>query len=150
MIGWLLDTHIVSALASPSGAPSVKSWASTQHEQRMFVSVLTLAEIDKGIHNLEPDHPDRSRYAVARDALATRFADRILSVDDAVICRWGAISGEVKRQTGHAPSVIDTMLAATAVEHHLILVTRNAKDIRHSGAVIFDPWEDDPSLFPLT
>jgi predicted nucleic acid-binding protein len=150
VIGWLLDTHIVSALASPNGAPSVKSWASAQPEQRMFLSVLTLAEIDKGIYNLEPDHPDRSRYAAARDALAARFADRILSVDNAVIYRWGIISGEVKRRIGHAPSVVDTMLAATAIEHDLILATRNVKDTRHSGAVIFNPWEDDPSLFPLT
>jgi predicted nucleic acid-binding protein len=148
--GWLLDTHIVSALASPTGAPSVKTWASAQPEHRTFLSVLTLGEFDKGINNLEPDHPDRSRYMAARDALAHRFGDRLLSVDDKVVYRWGGISGEVKRRTGQAPPVIDTLLAATAIEHDLCLVTRNVKDTRHSGAAIFNPWEDDPSQFPLT
>lgn len=149
MKGWLLDTHVVSALASPGGAPTVKAWASGQPEHRMFLSVLTLAEYDKGIHNIEPDHPDRSRYMAARDALAHRFGDRLLSVDDAIVFRWGEISGDVKRRVRQAPSVIDTLLAATAIEHDLFLVTRNVKDTRHSGAVIFNPWEDDPSHFPL-
>lgn len=115
----------------------------------MFLSVLTLAEYDKGIHNLEPDHSDRSRYMAARDALARRFADRLLSVDDAVVFRWGMISGDVKRHTRQAPPVIDTLLAATAIEHDLFFVTRNVKDTRLSGAAIFNPWEDDPSRYPL-
>ena len=150
MRGWLLDTHVVSALAHPSGAPSVKAWATGQLEHRMFLSVLALAEYDKAIHSLEPDHPDRSRYMAARDALAHRFSDRLLSVDDAIVYRWGVISGDVKRRVRQAPPVIDTLLAATAIEHDLFLVTRNVKDMRHSGAVIFNPWEDDPSRFPLT
>ena len=150
MKGWLLDTHIVSALANPNGAPSVKAWAVAQPENRMFLSVLTLAEYDRGIHNLEPDHPDRSRYIGARDALAGRFRGRILSVDDDVVLRWGVISGEVKRRTRQSPPVIDTLLAATAIEHVLFLVTRNIKDTRDSGAAVFNPWEDDPAHFPLT
>src|SRR3546814_14602477 len=85
----------------------------------MFLSVLALAEFDKGIHNLEPDHPDRSRYMAARDALAHRFSDRLLSVDDAIVFRWGVISGDVKRRTRQAPPVIDTFLAATAIEPDL-------------------------------
>lgn len=150
MKGWLLDTHVLSAVANPNGAPSVKAWATAQPEHQMFLSVLALAEYDKSIHNLEPDYPDRSRYIAARDALAKRFSDRLLSVDDAIVYRWGAISGEVKRRTGQAPPVIDTLLAATAIEHDLFLVTRNIKDIRHSGAVIFNPWEDEQARFPLT
>lgn len=149
MIGWLLDTHVISALINPDGAPSVKGWAAGQAEDRMFISVVTLAEYDKGIHNLEPSHADRSRYTAARDALEGRFAGRILSLDDAIVRRWGQISGTVKRETKHAPPVIDTLLAATALEHQLFLVTRNTKDVRRSGAAIFNPWEDDPADFPL-
>lgn len=150
MKGWLLDTHVVAALASPNGAPSVKAWAKGQPEHRMFLSVLTLAEFDKGIHNLEPEHPDRSRYAAARDALADRFRERVISVNDAIVLRWGVISGEVKRRTKVSPPVIDTLLAASAIEHGLFFVTRNLKDTQQSGAVIFNPWEDDPARFPLT
>nr|WP_246665258.1 hypothetical protein [Rhizobium tropici] len=66
-----------------------------------------------------------------------------MSLDDTIVRRWGRISGEVKRDSGQAPPVIDTMLAATAIEHDLYLVIRNAKDAQPSGAVIFDPWNDD-------
>ena len=150
MKGWLLDTNVVTALASPNGAPSVKAWAYGQPEHRMYLSVLALAEFDTSIHNLEPDHPDRSRYMAARDALAHRFKNRLLSVDDPVVYRWGAIAGDVKRRIGHAPAVVDTLMAATAIQHDLILATRNMKDTKDSGAVIFNPWTDDPSQFPLT
>lgn len=150
MRGWLLDTNVIATLINPNGAPTVKAWAMAQPEEALYLSVLTLGEYDKGIHNLGNDHPHRSRYAAARDALEARFAARILPVSDAVVRRWGRISGAVKRDTGHAPSVIDTMLAATAMEYELFLSTRNVRDVSSSGAAIFNPWEDDPGEFPLS
>jgi predicted nucleic acid-binding protein len=150
VIGWLLDTNVIAALINPNGAPSVKSWAATQSEDLLFISILTLGEYDKGIYNLPVDHAERSRYIAARDALEGRFKGRIMSVDDNIVRQWGKISGYVKRRTGHAPSVIDTLLAATAIENELFLVTRNTKDVQFSGAAIFNPWEDDPSAFTLT
>jgi len=150
VIGWLLDTNVIAALINPNGAPSVKSWAAAQDEERMFISVLTLAEYDKGIENLPEDDQNRYRYAAARDALEERFSERVLSLSDAAVRRWGLISGRVKLRTGHAPSVVDTMLAATAIEHNLYLATRNVKDTRFSGAAVFDPWTSDPGQFPLS
>lgn len=149
MKGWLLDTNVVAALITPSGGSRVKRWAAEQDEETMFLSVLTLGEYDKGIHNLDAGHSERSRYIAARDALEVRFTTRVLYVSDPVIRRWGEISGSIKRTTGHAPSVIDTMMAATAIEHSLFLVTRNVKDVRGSGAAFFNPWKDDSSQFPL-
>jgi hypothetical protein len=67
--------------------------------------------------------------------MEVRFADRLLPLTDATVRRRGAVSGEVKRQTGQSPSVIDTLLA---------LVTRNLRDVRHSGATLFNPWEASP------
>lgn len=150
MRGWLLDTNVVAALINPQGAPSVKSWVAGQEEETFFISVLTLGEYDRGIHNLPDGHAERPRYVAARDALAERFGDRVLSLSDDVVRRWGRDSGEVKRASGHAPPVIDTMLAATALEHDLYLVTRNVKDTRPSGATVFDPWNDDAAMFPLS
>lgn len=146
----MLDTHTVSALANPNGAPRVKAWATLQHEHRLFLSVLTLAEYDQGIHRLEPYHPDRAHYIAARDALAHRFRGRILSVGDAIVFRSSVIAGEVMRRTKRSPPLIDALLAATAIEHDLFLVTRNVKEAQHSGAVVFNPWEDDPARFLLT
>lgn len=150
MRGWLLDTNVVAALINPQGGPSVKAWAAGQEEETFHISVLTLAEYDKGIHNLADDHADRPRYMAARDALAERFGRRILSLGDETVRRWGRISGEVKRGSGHAPPVIDTMLAATAIEHELYLATRNLKDTRPTGAMVFDPWNDDAQMFPVS
>jgi len=150
VIGWLLDTNVIAALINPNGAPSVKRWAAGQDEDRFFISILTLGEYDKGIENLPAEDENRYRYAAARDALEDRFGGRTLSVSDPIVRRWGAISGRVKLATGHAPPVIDTILAATAIEHNLYLATRNVKDTHASGAAIFDPWQDDPGRFPLS
>ncbi len=150
MIGWLLDTNVISALINPNGAPLVKTWAGANDENTFFISILTLAEYDKDIENLPPGELNRYRYMDARDTLAERFSGRILSLDDSVVRRWGMLSGRVKRENGQAPPVIDTLLAATAIEYDLYLVTRNIKDMRHSGAAIFDPWNDNAGRFPLS
>jgi toxin FitB len=125
VIGWLLDTNVISTIINPNGAATVKAWAATQNQSRCFLSMLALAEYDKGIHDLPDDHPNRPRFIAARDRLVARFAGRIVSVGDAVVRRWGVISGDHKRLTGVA-------------------------DVRASGAQIFDPWMDDPANFPLS
>lgn len=149
MKGWLLDTNVIASLIAANGAPSVKQWARAVNERDLFISILTLGEYDKGIANLPADHGDAARYSAARDALEARFAGRILSLEDPIVRRWGAISGRVKRGTGHPPPVIDTLLAATAIEADLYLVSRNSKDLSNSGAAVFDPWRDDLAQFPL-
>ena len=149
MKGWLLDTNVIASLIAPNGAPSVKSWARGVDERDLFLSILTLGEYDKGIANLPADDANAGRYIAARDALEARFYGRVLSLDDAIVRRWGTISGRVKRETGHSPPVIDTLLAASAIESELYLVSRNSRDLAASGAVIFDPWKDDLAKFPL-
>ena len=149
MKGWLLDTNVVASLIAPGGAPSVKAWAAGQPEGLLHLSVLTLGEYDKGIHNLADDHPDRARYIGAGDAMAARFEGRVLPVGDAVVRRWGRLSGAIRRDTGHPPPVVDTLVAATAMEHELYLVTRNTRDVLLTGAALFDPWRDDAADFPV-
>ncbi len=150
MIGWLLDTNVIASLMAANGAPSVKAWTATQDEHRLFISTLTLAEIDKGIHNLPDDHPARPRHVVALAMLEARFAGRVLPLDDATVRRWGRLSGAILRTTGRAPSVVDSLLAATALEHDLHLATRNVRDIAETGASVFNPWTDDATRFPVT
>jgi toxin FitB len=139
---WLLDTNVIAELANPLGAARVREWAAAQDERRLYLSILVLGEYEKGLSNLPEDSTLRPRVEAALAALERRFAGRLLSVSDAVVRRWGTISGATKRATGQSPPVIDTMLAATALEHELTLVTRNIRDVRHSGAVVFDPWTE--------
>jgi predicted nucleic acid-binding protein len=147
--GWLLDTNVIASLAAVAGAPGVKAWAASQDEASLFLSVLTLAEYDQGIHRLPDADPRRARYAAGLDAIQARFAGRILPVSDAVVRRWGALSGRIRRDVGHPPSVVDTLLAATAIEARLYFVTRNTRDVQHAGVAVFNPWEDDAADFPL-
>ncbi len=144
MKGWLLDTNVVASLIAANGAPSVKAWVAAQDEARLFLSVLTLGEYDKGIAKLADDHPDRARCVTARDQLEARFEGRVLPVSDAVVRRWGLLSGRIHRDAGHPPPVIDTLFAGTALENDLCLVTRNVRDVRRTGAQIFNPWEAEP------
>ncbi len=150
MNGWLLDTNVVSELARSAGNARVVAWAGEQDERRMFLSILTLGEYDKGVHNLAEDSAARARIEAAVAALEARFAGRVLPVSDAIVRRWGRISGAVLRSTGQAPPVINTLFAATAIQHDLCLVTRNVRDVRESGASVFDPWNDDPGIFVLS
>ncbi len=149
MIGWLLDTNVIAEIISAGGSARVKAWAAGQDEATLHLSILTIAEYDKGITNLPDGDERRQVYMTMRDRLAARFAARVLPASDAIVRRWGMISGTVRRDTGHPPPVIDTLLAATALDHDLYLVTRNVRDVRHSGAPIFNPWDDDPFAFPV-
>ena len=143
MNGWLLDTNVIAELTRPHGTIRVQHWAAAQEEDRLFISVLTLGEYDKGLHYLPPDNPLCPRIAAGIAALEVRFAARILTLTGSIVRRWGVISGQTKRLTGQSPPVIDTLLAATAIEHDLCLVTRNVRDVQHSGATLLNPWDGD-------
>ena len=149
MNGWLLDTNVISEMSGARPDAKVAKWLNAQAEHTLFLSILTIAEYRKGIEHLPPGDKLRPRLQRAVSALEGRFSGRILSVTDQIVLRWGAISGEVKRLTGHSPSVIDTLFAATAIEHGLYLATRNVVHAANSGAAIFNPWKDDPARFTL-
>jgi len=119
-------------------------------EGRFFLSVITIAEFDKGIAQLADDDPSRLRHVASRDLTIQRFAGRLLPVTDNIIRCWGVLAGRIKRDTGHPPPVIDTLIAATALEHRLYLVTRNTRDMKFTGALVFNPWDNDPRNFPVT
>lgn len=149
MIGWLLDTNVISELNKRGCARPVEQWFVTQPDERLFLSLLSFGELDKGVYLLDPGDRRRAGLAGLRDALEARFGERVLPVSRGVVRRWGEVTARVKKETGHPPPVIDTFLAATAIEHDLYLVTRNTKDVKLSGAALFNPWEDEPADFPL-
>lgn len=149
MNGWLLDTNVIAEVRGARPDPRVTSWIATQPEHLLYLSILTIAEYQKGIHHLPPGDKRRPRLERSVGALEARFSGRVLPVSNQIALRWGAISGEAKRLTGHSPEVIDTLLAATAIEHRLYLATRNAAHVIHSGAIFFNPWADDSDLFPI-
>ncbi|MGO9126195.1 MAG: type II toxin-antitoxin system VapC family toxin [Terriglobales bacterium] len=141
MSGFLLDTNVISELARRKPEPRVTRWIDQTEETLLYLSVLTVGEIRKGITSLPHSARRIALEAWLDHDLALRFADRILTVDQSVADRWGRIAGSGAAKKTPLP-VIDGLLAATALHHNLTLVTRNTRDIAATGVAAFDPWVD--------
>jgi predicted nucleic acid-binding protein len=139
MSGFLLDTNIISALVKPKPEPQVTVWIESVDESLLYLSVLTLGEIRKGIALLREASRRVALEAWLNSDLALRFAQRILPIDQAVADRWGQITAHASIAKSPLP-VIDGLLAATALDHNLTLVTRNTKDVAATGVAVFNPW----------
>jgi predicted nucleic acid-binding protein len=134
--GYLLDTNILSETRRTRAEPRVLSFLSQADQARLFISVLTLGELRKGIEiRRRSDQDMATRLGTWADALEASFADRILAVDATTAKLWGALSADRPRP------VIDTLLAATAIVHDLTLVTRNTVDVGGTGVAVLNPWE---------
>jgi predicted nucleic acid-binding protein len=140
MSGFLLDTNCVSELVHRQPDPNVLDWMQAADESLLFLSVLTLGEIRKGVAGV----PQRKRRAQLETwlelDLQARFAGRILLIDAPIADRWGLLAAEAKRK-GRALSAIDGLLAATALHHNLTIVSRNISDFIVTQATILNPWE---------
>jgi predicted nucleic acid-binding protein len=138
--GFLLDTNVISELVKVKPEPRVTAWIENIDESLLYLSVLTLGEIRKGITSLRDGARRVSLEAWLDRDLVLRFSDRILSIDLVVADRWGRIAGSASARKAPLP-VIDGLLAATALHYDLTLVTRNIADINGSGVAVFNPWE---------
>ena len=140
MSGYLLDTNVLSEGVKPRPDLRVKEWADATDEQLLHVSVLTLGEIRKGIESLPPSSRRAALESWLIYDLVIRFTGRILLIDPEIADRWGRLSGKARAENRTLPAV-DGLLAATALQHNLTLVTRNTRDISATGVALFNPWE---------
>ncbi|MBZ5652682.1 MAG: type II toxin-antitoxin system VapC family toxin [Acidobacteriia bacterium] len=139
MSGFLLDTNVISELVKARPDPGVTQWIEATDESLLYLSVLTLGEIRKGISSL-PDAKRRTALEAWLDRdLALRFSNRILSIDHAVADRWGRLAGSPAARRSPLP-VIDGLLAATALHYDLTLVTRDTRHLEVARIAFFDPW----------
>lgn len=135
-MSYLLDTNVVSETVRRRPHLSVIAWLEELPSEAVFISVLTLGEIRKGVEQLtDRKRRERLRLWLEQD-LPAWFEGRVLAIDRAVADRWGRLLAEARRPL---PS-IDSLLAATALHHELRLVTRNAGDFRYPGLEVVDPW----------
>jgi predicted nucleic acid-binding protein len=137
-VSYLIDTNVISELRRKLPDANVVAWFERCAPQSLFLSVLTLGEIRKGIERL--DDPKRRQVLVdwLHVDLPTFFLGRLLSVDAPVADRWGRLQSDA----GRPLPAIDGLLAATALQHDLTLVTRNVKDFKGLNLNIFNPWGD--------
>ena len=139
MSGFLLDTNIVSELVKRKPEPRVAAWIDSIDENLLHLSVLTFGEIRKGIGSLRDPSRRIALEAWLDGDLTLRFADRILPITRKVADRWGRLAADAVAARAPLP-VIDGLLAATALDQSLTLVTRNTKDVGVTGVPLFDPW----------
>ena len=136
---YLLDTCAISELVKKHPDEKIVQWIKECDEDTVFISVLTLGEIQKGISKLD-DNRRRIKIQKWLDSdLRERFAERILPISLEVALTWGVIEGESANK-GRPLPVIDALIGATAVAHNLTVVTRNERDIRCTGARILNLW----------
>jgi len=138
--GFLLDTNVISELIKPQPDENVLRWIAKTDEALLFLSVLTLGEIRYGIEKLNPGKRRGRLESWLAGDLRLRFQERILIIDDGIAQRWGALSATAARR-GRPVPVIDGLLAATALHHDLMLVTRDDGDVSGTGVPLLDPWQ---------
>ncbi|RMG54167.1 MAG: type II toxin-antitoxin system VapC family toxin [Gammaproteobacteria bacterium] len=136
-MSYLIDTNILSELRRKEPNPKVVAWIEERPATTLYVSVLTLGEIRKGIDALEKGQRKLRLLDWLETELPAFFAGRILPVDEEVADRWGRLLAGA----GRPLPAIDSLLAATALTHGLALVTRNVVDFQVSELEIINPWE---------
>jgi predicted nucleic acid-binding protein len=138
--GYLLDTNVISELTKLRPESKVVSWFQATGEELLYLSVLTVGEIRKGIDSLPRSNKRALLESWLANDLVLRFAGRILVVNLDIAERWALISAQAKI-AGASLAVIDGLMAATALHHNLTLVTRNTKDVQVAGINTLNPWQ---------
>ena len=140
MSGFLLDTNVPSEMTRPQPHPRVVEWLNKADDLQLHLSVVSLGEILKGITLLTAGNRRSTLQRWLDETLRPWFAGRILPIDEAVAERWGLLTGECLLR-GRQLKVGDGLIAATALQHGLTLVTRNKRDFEDVGVDIVSPWE---------
>ena len=135
----LLDTCVVSELIKAQSDKNVIDWIETIEEEHLFLSVLTLGEIEKGIAKLPLSLRKSNLKTWLEQDLVLRFENRILNITPEIARYWGNLQGEQEKQ-GKPMPIIDGLIATTALVHDLTLVTRNVSDVESSGVFILNMW----------
>ena len=136
---YLLDTNVVSEWVKPRPDARVARWLAEAAEDRVFLSVVTFAEIRKGVEEMAAGRRRETLNAWLQGDLPARFEGRILGVDLSVANAWGTLLAN-SRKIGINLSAIDALFAATAEAHKLTLITRNTKHFEKAGIALLNPW----------
>ena len=137
---FLLDTCLVSESMKPKPSRVVTDWLRDQEEIGLYLSVITIGEITRGIAKLREGRKKRGLVRWVEQDLRVRFAGRILDVDRQIAERWGRMSASAEA-AGRRVTNLDGLIAATAIENGFTLATRNVKDMDPTGANLFNPWD---------
>ena len=137
---FLLDTCIISELVAKKSNTNVLNWIVAQDEEKLFLSVITIGEISKGINSLPKSKKKAELKDWLNDDLLIRFRDRLYSIDKAVMLIWGEIVARQKEK-GKVIPVVDSFIASLTIANDCVLVTRNTKDFECiKGIKLLNPF----------
>jgi predicted nucleic acid-binding protein len=137
-MSYLIDTNVLSELVRNKPNEKVLKWFGSIPDETLFISVLVLGEIRKGIEVIKDSQRKEKLRLWLEIEVPDWFADRILVIDNFVADRWGRLQSEMKRPI----PAIDSLIAATALHYDLRLVTRNEQDYHYPSLQIINPWKD--------
>ncbi|MCF6266683.1 MAG: type II toxin-antitoxin system VapC family toxin [Desulfuromusa sp.] len=136
---YLLDTCVLSELIKTNPNQKVVEWVANNAENNLFISVLTIGEIHKGIEKLPVGKKKEKLHQWVNDDLKERFKGRIIDFDLKTATVWGKVQAQAEL-SGKGMPAIDGQIAATGISHDLTVVTRNTADMEISGAALLNPW----------
>lgn len=139
-MNYLLDTCVLSEFTRRKPENKVIKWMDSEDEERLFISAITVGEIQRGIARL-PESPRKNQLLMwMNNGLLQRFGSRILPLDASTLFLWGSLTARLE-SAGQPMALMDSLIVAAALEHNLIIATRNISDFANSGAQVFNPWE---------
>ena len=137
---YLLDTCVISEYVRRQPEMEVIRWLDSQPEENLFISVITVGEIRKGIVKIESSQSEKyQKLDEWLYKLIQRFEPRIITLDREIMLRWGDLSGKAE-QAGKRLPIVDSLIAATAINNQLTLVTRNENDFSSIDVPLYNPW----------
>jgi len=139
-MNYLLDTCVISELVAKQPYPTVVDFVDSLDVDDVYLSVITVGEITKGIEKLPKSKRKQELQTWLKEDLLIRFGGRIVSLDTDVLVEWGALAARLE-SSGRTMPAMDSLIAATALSHQFTLVTRNVDDFKGSGVEIVNPWE---------
>ena len=137
---YLVDTCVISELATKKPNPKVVEFIDLLDPDDVFLSVITIGEIVKGIEKLSRSKRKQKLNDWLKEDLLARFDGKIIPLDIDVLIEWGSLSARVESK-GRPMPAIDSLIAATVLTHKITLVTRNVEDFASAGIEIANPWE---------
>jgi toxin FitB len=138
-VNFLLDTNVVSEWTKPRPDAGLVAWLAEADEDRIFLSVITIAELRHGIERLPTGARRRRLDTWLTEQVPLRFEARLLVVDAETANIWGRVMTR-GQAAGHPPGVMDAFIAATVLRHEMTLVTRNVADFETLGVRLINPW----------
>jgi predicted nucleic acid-binding protein len=139
-MNYLLDTCVLSEFTRRQPEPRVVDWLDSIDEEKLFISVITIGEIQRGIERLPDSHRKTELLVWMNTGLLARFAGRMVALDAPTMFLWGSLVARLEA-TGQPMGVMDSLILASALQNNLIIATRNVADFLPGGVQVINPWE---------